>query len=156
MHTVLLLSSVIALAAPPRAREAPSLSESGPQPTLPSVTLTLGQNAVQAEVADSAPERTLGLMRRTDLAQGHGMLFVYPSARPLNFWMRNTLLPLSIAFIRADGVVIRVDDMRPLDESHVPSGGPALYALEVPQGWFDEQDVNPGDRVEGLPGPAPE
>jgi uncharacterized protein len=126
------------------------------QVTLPTTPLQMGDATVQAEVADSRMERSVGLMHRTSLAPGAGMLFVYPRPRPLSFWMRNTLVPLSIAFIDASGTIVRISDMKPRDERHVPSDWPALYALEVPQGWFDSVGVSIGDQVEGLPGPAPE
>jgi uncharacterized membrane protein (UPF0127 family) len=126
------------------------------QPTLPTIPLTIGAATVTAEVADSRMERSIGLMHRTELAAGAGMLFVYPAPRRLSFWMRNTLVPLSIAFIDARGTIVRISDMQPRDERHVPSDWPALYALEVPQGWFRESGVSIGDKVTGLPGAAPE
>ena len=126
------------------------------QPPLPTITLEIGGVVVEAEVADDRMERSIGLMHRTALRPGSGMLFVYPRARRLSFWMRNTPLPLSIAFIDAGGTVVRIADMRPLDERHVPSDWPALYALEVPQGWFGSAGVSIGDHVAGLPGAASE
>lgn len=126
------------------------------QPPLPTTPLTIGDVKVVAEVADSRMERGVGLMHRTTLDAGTGMLFVYPQERRLSFWMRNTTLPLSIAFIDKRGTIVRISDMRPLDETHVPSDWPALYALEVPQGWFGMVGVSVGDKVAGLPGPAPE
>jgi uncharacterized protein len=156
MHVALLIAALTAFAAPPRVRASPVPTSAVAQPTLPSIVVTIGENTVRAEVADSPTERSAGLMRRTDLPQGAGMLFAYPASRPLSFWMKDTLLPLSIAFIDADGRVVHMTDMQPLDESHVPSRHAALYALEVPQGWFDEHGVKVGDLVGGLPGPAPE
>jgi len=120
------------------------------------VSLQVGRATVTAEVADSRLERSIGLMHRSSLEPGSGMLFVYPRARPLSFWMRNTVVPLSIAFIDARGTIVRISDMKPRDERHVPSDWPSLYALEVPQGWFGSVGVTVGDKVEGLPGPAPE
>ena len=126
------------------------------QPALPTLALQVGSARVTAEVADSRLERSIGLMHRTELPAGTGMLFVYPQARPLSFWMRNTVLPLSIAFIDTQGTIVRISDMKPRDERHVPSDWPALYALEVPKGWFTEAGVSVGDKVVGLPGPAGE
>lgn len=156
MQALLLVAALAAFASPPSSPTSPVPTGAVPQPTLPSITLTIGENTVQSEVADSPMERRIGLMRRTDLPQGAGMLFAYPTSRPLSFWMRDTLLPLSIAFIRADGRVVHITDMQPLEERHVPSRHAALYALEVPQGWLDEHGVKVGDHVLGLPGPAPE
>ena len=126
------------------------------QPTLPKVSLSVGSAAVQAEVADSPEERRQDLMFRPELVDGAGMLFVYPSPRRLSFWMRNTAIPLSIAFIDESGTILRISELRPLDERHVPSDWPALYALEVPRGWFERAGVSLGDRVGGLPGPSPQ
>ena len=81
------------------------------------------------------------------------MIFVFEHAEPQAFWMKNTFIPLSIAFIAADGRIVNIDDMAPQDESHALVGGPALYALEMRKGWFAERGIGPGDRVEGLPAP---
>jgi uncharacterized membrane protein (UPF0127 family) len=143
-------------AAPPRQQPDPIDPFAQAQPPLPTIPLTLGDDTVTAEVADSRTERSVGLMHRTALPAGAGMLFVYPDERRLSFWMRNTLVPLSIAFINAQGTIVRISDMKPLDERHVPSDWPAMYALEVPQGWFVARGVAVGDTVVGLPGPAPE
>jgi uncharacterized membrane protein (UPF0127 family) len=108
---------------------------------------------VGVEIADDASERALGLMHRTALAEGHGMLFVFPSEDKLSFWMKDTLIPLSIAFIDSEGRIVDLQDMKPLDDdppSYV-STKPARYALEVNQGFFEERGVEVGDRTE-LPG----
>lgn len=81
-------------------------------------------------------------------AAGRGMLFIFPSERPLAFWMYNTIIPLDIAYIRGDGVIVRTYTMAPLETQPYPSGEPALYALEVPAGLFEKLDIKPGDRVE--------
>jgi hypothetical protein len=90
------------------------------------------------------------------MSADRGMLFVYPNVRPRHFWMENTTIPLSIAFIDEHGVIIRIRDMRPLDRGHTSSGLPARYALEVNQGWFDERGIIEGAEVLGLPGPSAE
>ncbi len=124
----------------------------GPQPTMPERTLTLGAAVIQAEVAETEEARRIGLMNREKLEEGRGMLFVFSQPQPMAFWMKNTLVPLSIAYINAAGVIREIHDMRPLDETAVPSAfGDILYALEVPQGWFARNKVLPGDRVGGLP-----
>jgi uncharacterized membrane protein (UPF0127 family) len=108
---------------------------------------------VQVEVADDLAEQAKGLMDRTTLGKNRGMLFVYPEERRLSFWMKNTLIPLSIAFIDSEKRIIDIQDMKPLDDeppSYV-SAEPAQYALEVNQGFFEKRSVKVGDHVE-LPG----
>ena len=83
------------------------------------------------------------------------MLFMFPSPRHMNFWMKDTLIPLSIAYINSDGFVREIYDMQPLEESPVPSiMNDLLYALEVPVGWFQKNGILPGDKVSGLPRPS--
>jgi uncharacterized protein len=103
---------------------------------------------VEVEIADDYAERRRGLMERTELAENAGMLFVFDSEEQLSFWMRNTLIPLSIAYIDAEERIIDIQDMQPLDETGHPSAEPAMYALEVNQGFFDERGVRVGDGVE--------
>ena len=108
---------------------------------------------VRVEVADDIFERARGLMDRTTLGENRGMLFIYPEEQRLSFWMRNTLIPLSIAFIDSERRIIDIQDMKPLDDEppNYVSAEPAQYALEVNQGFFEERSVKVGDRVE-LPG----
>ena len=141
-------------AGPPVSGSTLSTAGGGPQPMLPTVSLLVAGAVVMAEVADDPEERALGLMGRRSLAAGEGMLFVYPDEAPRSFWMKNTLLPLSIAYLDAAGEVVAIRDMSPHDERGVPSGRPARYALEVPQGWFGSVGLAEGARVEGLPGPS--
>jgi len=124
------------------------------QEILPTMTLRIGAVAVEAEVADESDERTIGLMGRKELAEGKGMLFVFREPQPLGFWMRDTLVPLSIAYINAAGVIREIHDLQPLDETPARSAfRDLLYALEVPQGWFHKNKILPGDRILGLPSP---
>jgi len=120
---------------------------------LPTVPLTIGQHKVIAEVAATPDERATGLMHRFSLKPDHGMIFVFEREEPQGFWMRNTFIPLSIAFIASDGRIVNIDDMAPQDEHTHWSNGPVQYALEMRKGWFAEHGVVPGDRVEGLPKP---
>jgi uncharacterized protein len=105
---------------------------------------------VRVEVADDLAEQAKGLMDRTTLGENRGMLFVYPEERELSFWMKNTLIPLSIAFIDSERRIIDIQDMKPLDDEppHYVSAEPAQYALEVNQGFFEERGVKVGDSVE--------
>ena len=120
---------------------------------LPTVPLTINGHKIVAEVAatpDAARDR---LMNRFSLQPDHGMVFVFERPEPQGFWMKNTFIPLSIAFIAPDGRIINVDDMAPHDESTHPSRGPALYAIEMRKGWFAERGIAAGDVVKGLPEP---
>ena len=101
----------------------------------------------RVEVADEPDEQRRGLMFRQDLAPNEGMIFVYDDEREMSFWMQNTYIPLSIAFIRQDGTIAQIEDMEPLSEEPVRSNEPVRYALELNQGRFDELGIRPGDRV---------
>ncbi|MDP8972651.1 MAG: DUF192 domain-containing protein [Actinomycetota bacterium] len=103
---------------------------------------------VEVEIADDTAEQRRGLMERTELAENAGMLFVFDREEPRSFWMRNTLIPLSIAYIASDGRIVDIQDMQPLDETSHPSAEPAQYALEVNQGFFAERGIEAGNVVE--------
>ena len=109
-----------------------------------------GKVEVRVEVADDLAEQAKGLMYRTTLGENRGMLFVYPDERELSFWMKDTLIPLSIAFIDSERRIIDIQDMKPLDDEppHYVSAEPAQYALEVNQGFFEKGGVKVGDRVD--------
>jgi len=106
-----------------------------------------GPVLIRAEIARTPDEQQRGLMFRKSLADGRGMLFVFDREQILSFWMRNTLIPLSIAYIRSDGSILEIKDMIPLDENTVSSSRSVRYALEAPQGWFDRAGVKAGDRL---------
>lgn len=133
-----------------------AVGDSAPAPVLPTIPLVVGGEAVTAEVADSPALRERGLMERRALRRDHGMIFVYPDSRPRSFWMKNTPLLLSIAFIDEGGKIVRIADMQPYDTTPVPSNAPAMYALEMTQGWFAEHGVGVGAAVTGLPGASAE
>ena len=120
---------------------------------LPTTVLTVGQHKVTAEVVVTPEQRAVGLMHRFSLKPDHGMLFVFERSEPLAFWMKNTFIPLSIAFISADGRIVNIEDMRPQTEDTHWSKGPALYALEMRKGWFAEKGIGPGAMVKGIPAP---
>ena len=140
------LLAFIALAPPTASGAAPAQN-----PTLRTIPLKVAGNKITAEVADTVETRTLGLMHRFSLRQDYGMVFVFARAEPLGFWMKNTFIPLSIAFIDSNGQILNIDDMAPQTENTHPSRGPALYALEMRKGWFRDHGVKAGDRIEGLP-----
>ncbi len=128
-------------------------TKSARAPTLRNVTIhaSSGEEVrVRVEIADDDAERARGLMYRTALAEDRGMLFIFDEEQPLSFWMKNTLIPLSIAFMDSEGRIVDIQDMKPLDDdppSYV-SAEPARYALEVNQGFFEERGVKVGDRAE--------
>jgi uncharacterized membrane protein (UPF0127 family) len=116
----------------------------------PTRTLTIRDHKLEVEVASTPQTRALGLMNRFSLRTDHGMLFVFETPQPLAFYMKNTYVPLSIAFVDARGRILNIEDMRPLDESTHWSKGQALYAIEMRQGWFASKGIGPGDAVVGL------
>jgi uncharacterized membrane protein (UPF0127 family) len=107
-----------------------------------------GRVVVKAEIARTPEQREQGLMHRTELKDGHGMLFIFERDQMLSFWMKNTLIPLSIAYITHDGRIIEIHDMEPGNLTPVQSSRSARYALEVPHGWFARAGVNVGDRLD--------
>src|SRR5215217_5266776 len=117
-----------------------------PQPDTSQVETA--QVPVRVEIADTPEERQTGLMGRSALAEEAGMLFVFEQEQILAFWMKDTLIPLSIAYIDAEGRIVDIQDMQPLDETDHPSAEPAQYALEVNQGFFEGRGVVVGDMVE--------
>ena len=118
---------------------------------LPLRTLSVRDQKQVVEVSATPASRETGLMNRFKQRRDHGMLFVFEVPQPLAFYMRNTYIPLSIAFVDARGRIVNIEDMRPKDESTHWSKGPALYAIEMQQGWFAAKGIAAGDVVEGLP-----
>ena len=114
------------------------------------VSLEVGPARVRVEVADTIEKRQRGLMFRDHLDEDRGMIFVFPEERQLSFWMRNTRIPLSIAYIGSSGRIREILDMAPLDETTHPSAEEVMYALEVNRGWFARAGVKTGDVVKGL------
>lgn len=111
-------------------------------------TIRVGGVPMTVEIADTPELRSRGLMHRDSLPEDHGMLFVYPEPGLLSFWMRNTSIPLDIAFLDANGVIVNIERMEPHTDTQHVARAPALYALETRQGWFAEHGVEPGERVE--------
>jgi len=107
-----------------------------------------GSVTVMAELALTPAQREQGLMYRKELKDGEGMLFVFQNDQVLSFWMKNTLVPLSIAYISHDGRILEIYDMQPQNLDPVRSSRSVRYALEVPQGWFSRAGLGPGDRLD--------
>lgn len=119
--------------------------------SLPKIDLYVGMHRVQAELAVKPNERATGLMWRQSMPENQGMLFVFEGHAIHCFWMRNTYIPLSIAFLRDDGSIVNIENMQPQQEiSHCPTE-PVRYALEVNQGWFDKRNISTNMKVRGLP-----
>jgi uncharacterized membrane protein (UPF0127 family) len=123
---------------------------------LPAITLQAGMHNIRAQVASTPDQHQIGLMFRKEMPSHEGMLFVFDRATPQCFWMRNTLLPLSIAFVRDDGVITNLDDMQPMTEDSHCSSEPVRYVLEMNVGWFAKRGFKAGSRLSGAPfKPAP-
>lgn len=120
-------------------------------PKLPVHTLDVGGHPVKAELAYTDATREHGLMERDGLAPDAGMLFIYKDEQVRGFWMKNTRIPLSIAFADRKGEIVRITDMEPHDTTRVSSLVPAKYALEMEQGWFEAHGVKKGDTFGDLP-----
>ncbi len=118
---------------------------------LPVIPLSLAGHPLQVEVAASPESLQTGLMHRRELPESQGMLFVFPQIGRHCMWMENTHIPLSVAFIDAGGRIINITDMTPLSRQIHCAQQPALYALEVNQGWFGGRGIGPGVTVTGLP-----
>ena len=99
------------------------------------------------ELAVTDAQRAQGLMHRTELNDGQGMLFIFDRDQVLSFWMKDTVIPLSIAYIAADGRIVEIFDLEPLNLNPVHSSRSVRYALEVPRNWFERAGLGPGDRV---------
>jgi uncharacterized membrane protein (UPF0127 family) len=124
-------------------------AQDAPQPRLPTVQLTAGMHVIQAEVASTQQQQQIGMMMRREMGANEGMLFVNAEPGVRCFWMRNTLIPLSAAFIGDDGTIVNIADMQPqTDESHC-STKPVRFVLEMRQGWFDKRGIKPGSRLRG-------
>jgi uncharacterized membrane protein (UPF0127 family) len=137
----------LALALAPAALRAQDM----PQPRLPTVVLQAGLHQITAEVARTPQQQQIGMMMRTQMAQHEGMLFVFDDVAPRCFWMKNTLLPLSIAFIADDGTIVNTADMEPRSEKSHCSAQPVRFALEMNLGWFAKRGIKPGAKISGKP-----
>lgn len=129
---------------------ATALAQDAPQ-RLPRIDLHAGMHNISAEVAQSTDQRQIGLMHRRTMPVNDGMLFIFESPQLHCFWMKNTLLPLSIAFLADDGRIVNIEDMRAnTEDSHCPKAK-IRYALEMNQGWFAKRGFKPGMKIEGAP-----
>ncbi len=117
---------------------------------MPEMALSVNGHKLTAEVAVTDPDRMQGLMHRRILPEDRGMLFVFPRVARHAMWMKNTYIPLSVAFVDENGVIINVEDMQPHTEDSHPAAKPAKYALEMNLDWFRKRGIKPGAKVEGI------
>ena len=125
-------------------------AQEGPQ-RLDRIRLTAGIHVIDAEVATTPTEREIGLMNRPSMAANDGMLFVFERPAQQCFWMKNTLIPLSVAFLADDGSVVNIDDMAPQTLDGHCSTKPVRYVLEMNKGWFAKRGIKPGAKLRGAP-----
>ena len=127
-----------------------ALAQAIPQLNLPRQTLSAGIHLIQAQVASTPQEREIGLMARKDMPTNEGMLFIFERPAQQCFWMKNTLLPLTAAFVADDGTIVNLADMEPQTlEAHC-SAKPVRYVLEMHKGWFDNAGAQAGTRLRGA------
>ncbi|OPF63855.1 MULTISPECIES: DUF192 domain-containing protein [Hydrogenophaga] len=129
----------------------PAWSQTAPQLDLPKVTLKAGMHLIHAQVASTPEQRATGLMFRSEMPANEGMLFVFEESAGQCFWMKNTLLPLTAAFVADDGTIVNLADMKPRTLDSHCSAKPVRYVLEMHQGWFAKRGIQAGSRLGGLP-----
>jgi uncharacterized membrane protein (UPF0127 family) len=122
------------------------------QQSHPVVQLKAGMHLIQAEVVSDPGTRAQGLMHRKTLPQSGGMLFIFDEHAAHCMWMKNTLIPLSVAFIDDRGTIVNIADMEPQTEASHCAAQPVKYALEMSRGWFAARGIKPGSRLGGIPG----
>ena len=126
-------------------------AQTGPQPKLPTIDLQAGMHVIKAELAITPEQQQIGMMFRRTMGANEAMLFIEETASVRCFWMRNTFIPLSIAFLADDGTIVNIADMQPQsDQSHC-SAQPVRYALEMNMGWFAKRGLKAGSRIRGGP-----
>ena len=130
---------------------APAAAQEEPQLDLPRAKLSAGVYQISAQVAQTPNQRSTGLMFRKEMPQAEGMLFIFEQAGMQCFWMKNTLLPLTAAFVADNGEIVNLVDMQPHSEAPHCSTKPVRYVLEMNQGWFAKKSIKAGTRLSGEP-----
>lgn len=128
-----------------------AVAQESPQLNLPRVKLSAGMHQIDAQVAQTPAQRQIGLMHRREMPQHEGMLFVFEQPATQCFWMKNTLLPLTAAFVTDDGIIVNLADMKPQTEDSHCSAKPVRFVLEMNQGWFAKKNLKAGARLAGAP-----
>jgi uncharacterized protein len=126
-------------------------AQEAPQMDLPRTTLKAGMHLIQAQVASTPQQRATGLMYRQEMPGNEGMLFIFEKPAIQCFWMKNTLIPLTAAFVADDGTIVNLADMQPQTLDSHCSGKPVRYVLEMNQGWFAKRGIQAGSRLGGAP-----
>lgn len=126
-----------------------SFGQDAPQMNLERIKLTAGMHRIDAQVAGTPEQRQTGLMLRKDMPQHEGMIFVFEQPTKQCFWMKNTLLPLSAAFIADDGTIVNIEDMKPQTLDAHCSTKPVRYVLEMNKGWFAKKGIKAGAKLQG-------
>jgi uncharacterized protein len=126
-------------------------AQEGPQMNLQRVKLTAGMHLIDAQVALTPEQRQIGLMFRKEMPQQEGMLFVFEQPSQQCFWMKNTLLPLTAAFVADDGTIVNLADMKPQTTDAHCSAQPVRYVLEMNKGWFAKKGIKAGSKLGGPP-----
>jgi uncharacterized membrane protein (UPF0127 family) len=144
--TSLVLTFVFALTA-----GCSALAQDNAQTSLPRIQLTAGMHVIDTQLAQSPQERKIGLMFRKSMPQGEGMLFVFEEPSQQCFWMKNTLLPLTAAFVADDGTIVNLADMKPMTLNSHCSEQPVRYVLEMNVGWFAKKGIKAGSKLAGPP-----
>lgn len=129
----------------------PVSAQDQPQLNLPRVKLQAGMYQIDAQVALTPEQRQTGLMYRAEMPTHEGMLFVFEQPSPQCFWMKNTLLPLTAAFVADDGTIVNLADMKPQTTDSHCSAKPVRFVLEMNQGWFAKRSIKPGYKLAGKP-----
>jgi uncharacterized membrane protein (UPF0127 family) len=153
LSTIRNLSSSLSLAVVGTLLIIPSTgyTQDGPQLNLPRVSLQAGMHRIEAQVAQSGLEKQIGLMYRKSMPVHEGMLFIFAEPSEQCFWMKNTELPLTAAFIADDGTIINLEDMKPQTLTPHCSKKPVRYVLEMNIGWFKSKKINAGFQLKGAP-----
>jgi uncharacterized membrane protein (UPF0127 family) len=128
-----------------------ALAQGGPQLDLPRIKISAGMYLIDTQVAATPEQRATGLMYRQQMPQGEGMLFVFEAPAEQCFWMKNTVLPLSAAFVAEDGTIVNLADMKPQTTDSHCSKKPVRFVLEMNQGWFEKKGLKAGAKLGGVP-----
>ena len=129
----------------------PGFAQDTPQMNLPRIKITAGMYLIDTQVAATPEQRSTGLMFRRQMPAAEGMLFIFEQPGQQCFWMKNTLLPLTAAFVADDGTIVNLADMKPQSTDSHCSEKPVRYVLEMNQGWFAQKGIKPGTKLRGQP-----